>query len=318
MKKVALVLCLFVVTASAGTASACDLCAIYRGIEAKEAAEGFSIGVFEQFTHFGTVQVEGREIPNTAGQYMDSSITQIIAGYQFNERLGVQLGVPYIYRSFRRPEGAGIQTGSVSGIGDVSLIANYRIYDRFTPDTMFILSGFGGVKFPTGDPDRIREELSEMAPLPGMAASGIHGHDLALGSGSWDVPVGASFFAGWKRVYVTGGVQYAIRTRGFLGYRYANDLGWDLRPGYFLIVEDDRTLGAQVSFSGEAKGKDEFRETPAQDTAITSFYIGPQLTYTWKEKLAASLGADFPVANRNTSLQIVPDYRMHAALSWRF
>jgi hypothetical protein len=39
---------------------------------------------------------------------------------------------------------------------------------------------------------------------------------------------------------------------------------------------------------------------------------------TWHENLSAELAADFPVALNNTALQIVPDYRIRGALSWRF
>jgi hypothetical protein len=79
--------------------------------------------VAEQFTHFGTVQVDGREIPNATGQHVDSSITQLVAGYSFNSRFALQLNVPFIHRSFERPEGFTIDRGVESSLGDISLLA---------------------------------------------------------------------------------------------------------------------------------------------------------------------------------------------------
>ena len=90
----------------AAPASACDLCSIYSATQARgEIGKGFFSGVAEQFSHFGTVQVDGQKVPNEVGQYLDSSISQLFAGYNFNDRFGVQFNLPVIYRSFRRPEG---------------------------------------------------------------------------------------------------------------------------------------------------------------------------------------------------------------------
>src|SRR5258706_12817340 len=113
------------VAACAQPALACDLCAIYAASQARgEAGRGLFVGVAEQFTHFGTVQVDGHEVANPSGQYLDSSISQVFAGYNFNDRFGLQFNLPAIYRSFKRPDGAGgIETGPEAGIVDVSLVA---------------------------------------------------------------------------------------------------------------------------------------------------------------------------------------------------
>jgi hypothetical protein len=74
----------------------------------------------------------------------------------------------------------------------------------------------------------------------------------------------------------------------------------------------------QLAVSGEDKGKDNLAGVVADDTGITSIFIGPELSFTWKENLSAELGAEFPVVANNTMLQLVPDYRVKAALTWRF
>src|SRR5881396_3906397 len=67
---------------------ACDLCAIYSATQARgEVGQGPFLGVAEQFTHFGTVQVEGNKVPDPSHQYLNSSISQLFAGYNFTERL---------------------------------------------------------------------------------------------------------------------------------------------------------------------------------------------------------------------------------------
>ncbi len=300
-------------------ASACDLCAIYSASRARaEVGAGVFTGVAEQFTHFGTLQFEGSEIPNPAGQYLDSSISQVFSGYNFNNRFGLQLNLPVIYRSFRRPDELGsIQQGTVSGIGDLALLGNFVAYNKLTERYTVTWSVLGGLKFPTGDTSRLKEEFNEMA-APAGPPSGIHGHDLTLGTGSYDGIIGTSVFGRLANWYATALVQYAIRTEGDYSYRFADDLTWSGGPGYYLFLKDRFTLGLQLLVSGEDKGLDRFQGAAVADTGITAVYLGPQLSFTWGSNLSAQAGVDIPVLLENTSLQIVPDYRVRAAFSWHF
>src|SRR5437588_11281683 len=135
----------------AAQASACDLCSIYSATLARgEIGKGFFSGVAEQFSHFGTIQVDGQKVPNEAGQYLDSSISQLYAGYNFNDRFGVQVNLPVIYRSFKRPEGFEIDRGTESGVGDVSLIGNFLFYQTLKENFTFSLSVLWGIKFHSG------------------------------------------------------------------------------------------------------------------------------------------------------------------------
>src|ERR1043166_6529508 len=99
---------------------ACDLCAIYSASQARgEVGRGAFAGVAEQFTHFGTVQVDGQKVANPSGQYLDSSISQLFAGYNFSHRFGLQFNLPVVYRSFKRPDSErGNDRGTEFGIGD--------------------------------------------------------------------------------------------------------------------------------------------------------------------------------------------------------
>ena len=124
-----------------GAVRACDLCGCYTPqIEAMSQSElsavgpmsssGFYFAGAEQFTHFGTLQLDGHEVDNPTGQYLNSSITQLVAGYSFNSRFALQINVPLIYRSFERPEGFAIDKGTESGLGDISLLAKFVLFHR--------------------------------------------------------------------------------------------------------------------------------------------------------------------------------------------
>jgi opacity protein-like surface antigen len=297
--------------------SACDLCSVYAATEAQGGSgQGFFGGVAEQFTRFGTLQEEGRKAPNAIGQYIDSSVSQVFAGYNFNDRFGLQLNLPVIYRSYLRPRGAVIDRGSEFGIGDLSLIGNFLAYQKLQENFTLNWNLLGGLKLPTGDSSHLKE--MDVASQNGLPASGIGGHDLALGSGSVDGVVGTSLSARWKRLFLNGGLQYAARTEGDFGHQYANDLTWSGGPGVYLALTHKYTLAFQALVSGETKDKDTVNGVPDGDSAETIVYLGPQISFTWQSKLSAQLGADFPMSIDNSGLQVVPDYRVHAAFTWRF
>jgi hypothetical protein len=293
-------------------------------------------GVAEQFTHFGTVQVDGREVANPTGQYLDSSITQFLAGYSLTPRLALQINLPLIYRSFERPEGFEIDRGTESGLGDISLLAKYvlfrtekggRAHVDFSdsksphmvtkePDLTASVVLLAGVKFPTGDSSRLKEEFNEDV-VPGAPPSGIHGHDLALGTGSYDGIFGGQTSVRYRSFFFQADAQFALRGEGAHQYEPANDISWSGGPGYYLVRNRHTIIGIQFVVSGEHKDVDRFRGEPAEDTGITSVFLGPRLLASIG-KVSCELGLDVPVTIDNTALQTVSDYRIRAGVALRF
>ena len=285
-------------------ASACDLCAIYSAQEAQGAERGYFAGVAEQFTHFGTLLNDSKKEPAN-GEYIDSSVAQLFVGHNFNHRFGLQFNLPLIYRSY----GSATAHGSDFGIGDVSLTANVLVFQKSAMDWTFTSTALAGIKFPTGN--------AAWLGRPDFA-TGIGGHDLALGSGSYDGLVGAGFFARWKKLFLDGQMQYAIRSEGRFQHQYANDWTWSGGPGVYLALQDRYTVTLEAQVSGESKGKDTFAGTPDPDSAETIVYVGPEIAVTWRDQFSTHLGADLPVSIENTGEQLMPDYRIHAAVTWRF
>lgn len=327
--------------AIATPAPACDLCAVYTATEMTD--RRFGLGVAQQFTRFATLQDGGEEVANPAHERIESSITQLYGWWRMRPWLGAQLNLPVITKSFRRLTEDGIETGDESGVGDMTILASVDPYAYMNGEAMLRVSGLLAVKLPTGSSDRLGEELEAddghpdptdnpwfprgaradgdgggAQHVPAEVPSGVHGHDLALGSGSTDVILGGNGFASWRRFFATAGLQYAIRTEGRFGYQYANDLLWYAGPGYFALLHDDYSLGVQAVASGEAKGKDTLDGERLDDTAITSVYMGPALRGTWKDRLSFEVGLDLPLLQNNSALQIVPDYRIRGSLSLRF
>lgn len=347
--------CALITALSALSAVACDLCGCYTpqlealpqtssetpfgqpaGMSMTSWRDHLYLAIGEQFTYFNTVQIDGREVANPTNQYLASSITQLVAGYSFTPRFALQANVPLIYRSFQRPEGFTIDHGTESGLGDVSLLGRFvlfhvergggRAVDFADPKSprmqvrdpdftaSFVL--LGGVKFPTGDSSRIKEEFNEVE-VEGAPESGIHGHDLTLGTGSYDGIFGGETSLRYKNAFLQGDLQFTLRGDGLHQYHFANDLSWSGGPGYYFIRTPRTIVGLQFVVSGEHKDADRFRGEPAEDTGITSVSVGPRLIASFG-KISAEIGTDLPVLIDNTALQVVPDYRIRGGISIRF
>jgi hypothetical protein len=296
---------------------------------------GGYVAIAEQFTYFGTLQLDGREVANAIGQYENSSVTQLVAGYNISDRFALQLNLPLIYREFKRPEGFAIDRGTESGLGDLSLVLrtvafHYSSPVRRTlevggknpiaiehePDFTFSAVLVIGVKFPTGDSSRIKEEFHEI-DIPNAPPSGIHGHDLTLGTGSVDAIFGEQTSLRYKNGFFGADVQFTLRGDGAHQYHFANDLTWSCGPGYYFIRNRETIVGLQFSVTGEHKDVDRFRGKAAEDTGITSVFVGPRVVAS-HGRWSAEVDVDLPVSIENTALQIVPDYRLRGGVSLHF
>ena len=94
--------------------------------------------------------------------------------------------------------------------------------------------------------------------------------------------------------------------------------GWLGGPGFYALVTHQYSLGVQAVLSGETKGLDTQQGQRLDDTGITALYVGPGFGFTWGTSLAADVTVDLPAIQDNTSVQIVPNYRLRGGLTWRF
>jgi hypothetical protein len=305
---------------------ACDLCAVYSSVSAESPKAGtFPVSIAEQFTGFDRVQEDGHKIDNSDHQHLESSITQIVGVYEAADNFQFQISLPYINRRFSRVNDGVSEKGTEAGIGDLSLLGRMFPYQYSDGQRSLITRVFAGIKLPTGDADRLREEQSESDledthlrhgdehhddEVPGA----IHGHDLALGSGSVDFPVGAGFFGQWDRYFASSDLQYSIRTEGDHNYHYANDLIWNAGPGAYLVLNDEAQIALRATLSGEYKRND----SGHADTAVNSLFLGPELLATIQGQLLANIALDLPLDIKNSGVQAVPSYRIRAALTYRF
>lgn len=336
-------------------ATACDVCALYSAVQVQSpVANTFRLSLAEQFTALDRIQTDGHYTENTYNQFLKSSVTQVSGQYDVSGSTSLQLVLPVVSRTWRRIEDEAVQRGSDAGIGDITFVAHYVPLNYANGDLLARLRVFGGIELPTGDAHYLGEESAPghhgdeedshgteeegehgdeheevghhslthkhngtvHAP---QAANAIHGHDITLGSGSWDFPLGVGLFTQWKRMVWQTDAQYTIRTEGAFGYQFANDWTWGTAVGHYLYLEDDAQVALRARLSGQYKGYDTGKGgVRYDDTAFNGTFLGPELTAVVAQKWQAILGYDLPITVHNSDTQITPSYRIRAALTYRF
>ncbi len=324
-------------------ANGCDVCALYSAVQNETpVANAFRLSLAEQFTALDRIKTDGHYTENTYNQFLKSSVTQVSGQYDVSNSTSLQLVVPVVSRTWRRIEDEKVQRGSDAGIGDITLLAHYVPVNYSNGNVLARLRVFGGVELPTGDAHYLGEEgapghhgdgehsQDEMvhhsltqkhngtvhAP---QSANAVHGHDITLGSGSWDFPLGAGLYTQWKSFIWQTDAQYTIRTEGAFDYTFANDWAWATAVGHYLYLEDDAQISLRARLSGQYKGYDTGSGgVRYDDTAFNGTFLGPEVVAIASTTWLGTLGYDLPIEVHNSDTQITPTWRIRAALTYRF
>ena len=193
-----------------------------------------------------------------------------------------------------------------------------------------IVNLLGGVKFPTGETERIKDEIAQArvfeSLLPpgtphdplGHSITSVHEHQLALGSGSYDGIFGLTANARYRRCFLNGQFQYYLRTPGQSGFNFGDELMVSGGPGAFILLTHVWTVSLQANAVYDTLARDELLGRISDRTGSTAWYFGPLLAVTVGEHFSANLGVDVPLRIANNGFQSVPDYALHGGFSWRF
>ncbi len=295
-------------------AVACDSCALYLAEGAE--APGFTLSVAHQYARMGTLWNGSAETGNPIDQYVDSHTTQVGVAYSTGGPWHLQLSVPYVDRAFFRPDHSRTERGRDQGLGDIILAGRHRVLKTTTRHgDEWAVHVLGGMKFGTGNADRLKPANHVHHHF---VPSGVHEHDLALGSGSTDWLIGAD--ASWVRArwFARAQIQHELRRPGAFGYRFGDETSWELGAGRYLFLTREKTLSWQALFSGDRRGLDSLGGIPDDDTGVNVRYVGGRVAGTFGSRFSADASVELPVRIRTTETMVVPDYRIRAALNWRF
>lgn len=316
---------------TAATLDACELCAIYRAAY----GSGFTFTTAAQFMPYRTGQFNGEEFPRANPDYLDRWMFHFVGGWNVTEKLGISLNIPLVHQSYQR---VGIddltrpQTirAEETGLGDISLIGRYQVWQSTGMTLGGSINLLAGLKLPSGDTAHLDEQARQLRIYEGIVGpghnhdalgpvtSGVHAHDLALGSGSVDGVLGLTANAHWQRAFLNAQFQYYPRMEGAGDYQYADELMVSGGPGVFLWLRPNSTISLELNASYDTAGRDRLGGRLSEHTGMTAWYLRPRLAFTWKSRFSAQLGIDLPVRIANRGFQSVPDYRLTSGITWHF
>ena len=316
---------------------ACELCTISSAENAYTVSgtspSKFIFSVSEQYIPFNKLQVEGEPFPRSPffqAAYLNSSITHFVPGYNFTPRLGLSVNVPLVYRQFHRTEVTPLgeridERGTLTGLGDVALVGRWTAFQKSDMDYALNVNLLAGVKFPTGDTERLEDEQEQerryteiFGPVHAHSYGGIHQHDLSPGTGSVDGVFGLTANARWKRVFFNSQGQYYVRGTG-LDYRVGDLIIVSGGPGFYaLLLDNTATVSIQANAIYEHQSSDLSLGQVNNQTGFEAWYFGPLVSFTWGEHFSGNIGVDMPLSIYNHGIQSVPDYRIHGGLNWKF
>lgn len=306
---------------------ACDLCAINSATTARAEATGFVFTLGSQYISAGNLQLNSQSLPGNNPEFLDTSVIHFIPGFNFTRDLGVSLNIPLVRKDFQyfSKRFGTSPSGRSEGLGDLSLIGRWTPWSYQTMTKVFRINALAGAKFPTGDTAYLKQDLDDekfydlvYGPGHNHLFSGVHPHDLTLGSGSVDGVFGLTTYARWQRLYATTEAQYYLRTAGEGDFRFGDTVMVAGGPGVYAIIQGPFTLSLQGLVRFENTEHSSYGSKPAGQTGMREIYAGPQIGITVGSHFSGQAGADLPIDIRNRGLQTVPDFRVHASVTWSF
>lgn len=317
----------------ASTAQACDICALYSAARLRDHQAGaFTLGISEQYTDYDRSSGFAENSVKNGDFTRSFSTTQFSLGYDISDRVSLLLNVPVMVHRFDEVRNYRSKVERDTDFGDSALLGSYSFLRHEGNNSTVIAALVGGVKFPTGETEAPKSDAHSDEPGEAHAENGelhlrnhVHvvggslgGKSLTFGSGSYDYILGVNAFGRYKRWLMLVSTQYTLRTEGDFNYEFADDFQWNAGPGYFFALDDAYTFAARLSMTGEHKGKDRSDGALVDESDLSDVYLGPELLFTYGERVSAELGAEFCVTDADSNDDVASDFRIRSSLRLLF
>jgi hypothetical protein len=301
-------------------------------LEAGKTSLGFRV------TYTRPDQRSDDELEALAGQHIHAHNTDynlnaaMGVAYGITDRLTVSAELPYLYRDDLR-EGEHshvggqavnevVQLGSVSGIGDLSVIAKYKLVDEESSKFALV----GGLKMPTGSTHRHSNEGERLET------------EHQPGSGSWDPLVGAAFGTKFGLVNLNASALYQFSGKGAqdttLGDRAVGGVALSHHFGpaehHHEEAEHHHDEGeaheehghaswdAFVELTGEWEGREKVDGEIEEDSGGKSVWLSPGARFNTASGLSVAASFGLPVWQDIRPSHPDNDYRLTFALGKAF
>jgi len=221
--------------------------------------------------------------------------TSLGAAYGVNHHLTVAAELPYVRRDDLREGGDSEveRLGSVAGIGDLNILAKYRLTEGEGPGFALI----GGIKVPTGSTHRRSDEGERLET------------EHQPGTGSWDPLLGAAAATKVGPLRLTASALYQFSTTGAQDTRLGDRLqGGIALSHHFGGAEHHHAEGSLNHHHGDEL--DEQHEGPAHSSWDAFIELGGE----WEGR--QTIGGEIEPESGGKWLYVAPGARFNFAPAW--
>lgn len=197
----------------------------------------------------------------------------LVLGYGITERLAVFGIVPFVDKELEATTGGTKKTRDASGLGDISLITRFTVWQRDRQVETVRVAPFIGIKAPTGEDD----EKDSLGRLP---------QPVQPGTGSWDPSVGLVITSQTLMRQVDASLSYTFNTEAN-DFRFGDVARFDLSYQHRLWPYE-LSGGVPAFVYGVLESnlirqdKNEVDGTNDRDSGGTTWYLTPGIQYVTK------------------------------------
>ena len=230
--------------------------------------------------NFNTIQAWGR-IPITRKIQISGLIP-----YHFNERALTK------------------GTESISGLGDITIIGLYSIYETQKDSTVFThkLNAGAGIKIPTGKFD----EANNLGTI---------NQSFQLGTGSWDYQLVTEYIIKKKNLGLNTMLNYTFKTENNKNYQYGNQFNYSSTLFYLVDLDSVAKVVPQLGIAGEVYQTNKQQGIDLPETA-GDILFGKLGVEAGKDKFSIGINMMLPIKQNLSGGKMEANYRWSINLNY--
>lgn len=269
----------------------CDACGC--------SASGGSMGFASMLnTNFIGIRYFNQSYKSTDGLYSNSpwynenfNTLQLWARIPVVKRVQISALIPYHFHNRETNSG----TQNISGLGDITVLGMYQLYQTHKDSTLFIhsLQAGAGLKIPVGKFDATN--------------NGSVNPSYQVGTGSWDYLLATEYVIRRQKLGLNTLLNYVIKTENDKYYQFGNQFNY-AGTFFYLLKRDAYSIVPQLGFAGEVYESNYQLGQKVRNTS-GDIFLGKIGFEVGKDKLSLGVNVMLPIAQNLTGGNVEANYR---------